>query len=307
MGKSMLIAIAMGIIWGSSFPISQMGILQIGAFPFRLSTIFVSTLVITAFALPYLKKHINKIDRSDYLKLFILCIPNIFIVPLINNIALGLTTVSSATFIIYMMPCITSLFTMYFTKKVHFLTVFAIIFCGLGVLLLSKSNEFQLGEYLMFANAVIWALGAILSQRISFDGVHMSVTVTIQMIFTLMLTMSLTLIWYLNNSIDIGSIAKTIVSTPSVLLSIFYIGSIGSALVYYLWFTLIRLESAEFTTYSTLLSPVISIFIAVMYLGEELNQITIIGGGLILASSLIVIVIQPLYTQYKKNGIKATE
>jgi len=110
MGKSIFIAIAMGMIWGSSFPISQIGILQIGAFPFRFATILVSALVITVFAFPYLKKHINKIDRSDYLKLFLLCIPNIFIVPIINNIPFVLTTVASWTFIIYMIPFFQILF-----------------------------------------------------------------------------------------------------------------------------------------------------------------------------------------------------
>ncbi|MBP3140835.1 DMT family transporter [Aliivibrio fischeri] len=299
--KTISIAIIMGIIWGSSFPISQIGVLHIGAFPFRFATIFVSTLTMFIFSFSYLKSSLFNLTKQDYFKLFLLCVPNIFLVPLINNISLGLTSVSSATFLIYMMPCITSIFSIFLTKKIHALTMIAITLCAFGVMLLSKTNHFQLGEYLISINAIIWALGAILSQQIIFKNIHMSVKVTIQMLFTLLLTTFVTIIWYLNNAVDISSIARTIVSTPSVLFSILYIGSIGSALVYFLWFTLIKMESAEFTTYSTLLSPVISIYIAVTYFGEELDPMTTVGGGLILTSSLIVIVIQPLYYRIKNR------
>lgn len=72
-------------------------------------------------------------------------------------------------------------------------------------------------------------------------------------------------------------------------------GIVGGAIVFYIWFYLIKLQSAEYASYATLFSPVISVVLAMTYFGEKPSASTITGFALILASALIVNIVRPAW------------
>lgn len=300
MSKSMVFTLCLALIWGSSFPISQMGIEQLGAIPFRLLTILISTIILFAFICKNLKKTLFNISNVEYLKIGFLAIPNIFIVPLINNITLTYLPISTATFLIYIMPCFVSLLTILDERKFTYISMMAIVLCASGVLLLSGFEGFHFIEYLMIFNAFIWALGAILSKKIVLNSCPISVRVTIQMAVTLILTLLVTFIWWALDKSIFDSFKLDRMFSYTALLPVLYIGTIGSALVYYFWFKLIDMNNAEFTSYAMLLSPVISIVLAVTIFDEELDSYMLIGGILILSSSCIVL-LRPLIFKVLNN------
>ncbi|WP_234497923.1 DMT family transporter [Vibrio maritimus] len=293
MSKLSVYTLCLAMIWGSSFPISQLGVEQIGAMPFRVLTILFSTIILIIFTYNKLKASLANVSCMDIVKLSLLAIPNIFIVPMINNISLAYMSVSTATLLIYLMPCFVSLLTMLDEKKVSYISIAATTLCISGVLILSKFNSFNISEYLMIFNAFIWGLGAILSKKIVISSCSMSIRVTIQMIATLTLTLLVTSIWWAIDGSIFDKFRLNYLLDYTTIISILYIGGVGSALVYYLWFKLIDLNSAEFTSYATLLSPIISIAIAVTIFDEILDNYMIVGGVLIFSSSCIVL-LRPL-------------
>ena len=195
------------------------------------------------------------------------------------------------------MPCFVSILTIALSKALNLSSLIAIGCCSTGVIILSGINAFGLGEYLMILNAFIWASGAIMSQKISFNEIPLSVTVNVQMIFTLILTTITVLIWGITNNISLYPMLTNFTYTS--IASVIYIGTIGSAFVYYLWFSLIDMKSAEFTSYATLLSPLISILTAIIIFKEEVNDATITGGILILMSSFVIILKPLLFNKIK--------
>jgi len=182
-------------------------------------------------------------------------------------------------------------------KKVNLISLCAILLCSSGVFILSGFDNFHIGEYLMIVNALIWAIGAFMSQRIVFKHIPLITTVCIQMIATLVMTLMTYVVWVWQDHAIINLFNTDTLFTIPTIFSVFYIGIVGSAVVYYFWFRLIELKSAEYTSYATLLSPVISIAIAVTILREEITNTTILGGSLILISSFIMIM-KPLVSRY---------
>jgi drug/metabolite transporter (DMT)-like permease len=77
--------------------------------------------------------------------------------------------------------------------------------------------------------------------------------------------------------------------------SILFMGIVGGAIVFYIWFHLIKLQSAEYASYATLFSPIISVVLAMTYFGETPPASTIIGFAFIPASALIVTILRPAW------------
>lgn len=283
----------MALIWGSNFPISQIGIINIGSTLFRSLALAISSLTLLLFFLKQIRDHIFNLSFDDYKKLIILAIPNIYIVPLLNNISLEYTSISSATFLIYTMPCLTSLLLMIIERKINYISIIATLSCLLGVLLFIQSTDFNKGEYIIIISAIFWAAGALLAQKFTLDHIPMSVSVFFQMCFSLILVNLYLLVEVYNDSI----ITSDMIFNLETLFSLLYIGIIGSSVVYYFWFYLIKQKNAEYTCYSTLIAPIISIIIAITFFHETLTNTQLSGGLLILFSSFLITLIKPMFNK----------
>ena len=99
-------ALVIALIWGSNFPVSKSAIEHIGAWLFRFYCNVISVVILLIVVLFLFRKEIVFKD-------VLLCIPlgvfNLFLVPLLNNIALFYTDAVKASVLIYTMPAFTSL------------------------------------------------------------------------------------------------------------------------------------------------------------------------------------------------------
>ncbi|MGC6386447.1 EamA family transporter [Ewingella sp. S1.OA.A_B6] len=66
-----------------------------------------------------------------------------------------------------------------------------------------------------------------------------------------------------------------------------------------MWFYLIQNESAEFASYATLLSPVITVMIASVFMNEDLATKQIFGFSLLLISAMLVDVLRPYLSKVR--------
>lgn len=285
-GMTLLLA----TIWGTNFPISKQAIMIMGPFSFRLLAMIISCVVLFFCFYNEIKQSLTKLNKIVLFRLTLIAIPNFLLVPTLNNVALNYSSVTNATILVYTMPCFTSFMTMLIARKVDYFSVGSMLLCLAGISLILNEITISIGEIVILISAVCWALGAILSQ-------HLKTSLTLKAgLFwqVLIATLLFTAIYPLFEAdSSIGSLVNSLLNLQT-LLPILYLGVIGSALVYFLWFYLIAAQSAEYASYAALLSPVITMLIVSFFLNQTPTSQQLIGFVLILLSALSVNVIKPL-------------
>lgn len=287
--KSLLLIAGMALIWGAGLPVSKIGVQTIGAWPFRLACAFISVLFLYAIFWKSINRIGLSLDPVLYFKLFIIAVPNVFLVPVLNNIALERLSIADSTSLIYTMPCFTSFFLMTLNRKLDTFSIASLTFCLAGVWLIIGSFEFSSSHFIILSSAVTWSIGSIISQKLE-TNVDFRVKVFWQVTFgclCVFLVSPLFMSW----PTEVMKFSRSL-SLP-VVASILFMGIIGGAIVFYIWFYLIKLQNAEYASYATLFSPIISIILAMTYFGETPSISTMIGFSLILISALIVNILRP--------------
>lgn len=290
MAKSSLwLTLLMALIWGTSFPVSKIAINVIGPYAFRMAGSLVSCCIIFLIFNKSIRESLTTLNLDEFLRISIIAVPNVFLVPTLNSIALHFTSVTNATILVYTMPCFTSIILMGLARKLNSLSLLSLLLCFLGIFLILKEVHIGLGEVVILFSAVLWAIGAVVSQKI--------VTVTpfkARLFWQILVSTILVSLSY--PIFQKGQLLLPIVTAftnVESLLCVLYLGIVGNALVYYIWFYLIQHESAEFASYATLLSPILTVVIASIFLSEEPSSKQILGFALILLSALMVNVIKP--------------
>ena len=293
--KSVFLIAVMALIWGAGLPISKLGVQALGAWPFRLACAFISVLFLYAVFWKPVNALSTTLDAMLYLKLFIIAIPNVFLVPVLNNIALEHLSISDSTSLIYTMPCFTSFFAMILNRKLDGFSIASLTFCSIGIWLIIGKLEFSSSHLIILSSALSWSIGSLIAQRLKTD-IDFRVKVFWQVTFGCFCTFlvsPLFLDWPTEIMAFPGSLSL------SAAAAILFMGIVGGAIVFYIWFYLIKLQSAEYASYATLFSPVISVVLAMTYFGEKPPASTIIGFALILASALIVNIVRPAWVSRK--------
>lgn len=289
--NSLWLTFLMALIWGTSFPVSKIAIDVIGPYTFRVAGSLVSCFIIFILFNKNIMENLGKFNLDEFLKLAIIAAPNVFIVPTLNSIALHFTSVTNATILVYTMPCFTSLILMGLARRVNLLSSLSLLLCLSGIFLILKEVHVGLGEIIILCSAMFWAIGAVISQK-----VVTAIPFKARLFWQILISTVLVMLSY--PFFQRGSLLHPIVTAFSdikILLCVFYLGGIGSALVYYIWFYLIQNESAEFASYATLLSPIITVIIAASLMNEVPTTKQIYGFVLILISALLVNVIKPYF------------
>ena len=71
--------------------------------------------------------------------------------------------------------------------------------------------------------------------------------------------------------------------TQSYLVMILYLGIFGSGITVFLWLLLIREEDVTVLSLSSFLIPMVAVFIGWLFLAENIQPISFLGVGMILA------------------------
>ncbi|AUH00267.1 EamA/RhaT family transporter [Prodigiosinella confusarubida] len=294
--RSLWLTFFMALIWGTSFPVSKIAIDIIGPYAFRVAGSLMSCLVIFIFFNKTIISSFKMIDRSAFIRIFIIAVPNVFLVPTLNSIALHYISVTNATILVYTMPCFTSLILMAISGKVNIISLFSLVLCLSGIMFILKEVKFGLGEAVILCSAIFWAVGAIISQKIV-STIPFKARLFWQMLMSTILVCA-TYPFFQSGEL-LQPISKAFVD-PRCLMSVLYLGIVGNAVAYYIWFYLIQNESAEYASYATLLSPVITVIIASSFLNEIPSIRQIVGFILILTSAVLVNFLKPFIMKLRE-------
>lgn len=276
--KLLWLALSISLLWGGAFPISKIAIGQIGVWPFRfycnlISVIFLIIIIVLFFRC--------KPKLSDVF----LCIPlgifNIFLVPLMNNIALDYTDAAKASVLIYTMPAFTSVIYVIINKKINIKYIIVSILSFTGVLVFVSLDKIGTGEIIILISAFLWAVGTFLSERI-----HVNTNLLSKVFYQNMVSLVLILIAMPFISTSVYQ-PFSVLSQPDVLIPVLYMGIAGGVFVYILWFYMIENGGAIFTSYTILVSPVISVLISWFFLDEIITLNMLIGMIFIIYSVFI--------------------
>ena len=150
-----------------------------------------------------------------------------------------------------------------------------IAFSGVGLLVGKvEFGNAWLSVSLVVLGAFTWAIGQILVRKLNhIDGLTTTAWVAV------FATPQLFLMSFLfeNNQMD-----SMLNASMSIWWAVLYLGLIMTALGYYFWYTLIRTYQVEKVAPFLLLLPVFSLAGGVIFLGEELSFMKVIGGFVVI-------------------------
>lgn len=271
-------ALVIALIWGSNFPVSKSAIEHIGAWLFRFYCNVISVVILLIVVLFLFRKEIVFKD-------VLLCIPlgvfNLFLVPLLNNIALFYTDAVKASVLIYTMPAFTSLIYVVINRSINIKYVMTAFLGVTGILIFVAVDKIGTGELIILISAFFWATGTVLSEKIPVKS-NLLLRVFYQngiSLLLIVLTMP-----FMSDDIQLP---LSVISQPRVLLPVLYTGITSGVFVYILWFYMIEKGGAELTSCAILLSPVISVFISCFFLDESVT-LSMLAGMLFIISGLFI-------------------
>lgn len=270
----------LSLLWGSNFPIAKIGIMEIGAIEFRLASSIIY--IVPIFIICLIKEDFRLLCLPDFLKLSFISIFNVAAVPTLNNLSLAYIKASNAAVLIYTMPAWTTLLSWIITKNFSVNGILSICFCVLGVIFLSNINSgLGTGEVIILISAMLWSVGTLLQARIQ-PKVSLLLGTTVQIVVGTVIVLCYYCYYSFGTlkNIDFTSIAIS----PEVLLSLLFTSLFGGSLAYFIWFFLIKNYGPIFASYSVLLSPVVSVLISHIVLGEDVTILMMIGLSCMLVS-----------------------
>lgn len=276
--KLLLFALFIAILWGGGFPISKIAIEKIGVWPFRFYANLTSVVSLLIFVALFFRR---RPQINDVLSCIPLGIFNLFLVPLLNNLALNYTDAAKASVLVYTMPAFTSLIYLIVSRELNAKYIYVAILSCIGVLTFTAIKKMTTGEYIILLSAFVWAIGTILSEKIP-TKLDLFSKVLYQNItsFTLMLIITPFM------PVSIYHPLSTLCD-PAILFPVLYMGIASGVIVYVLWFYMIEHGGSVLTAYSVLLSPIISVCISMVFLKEIITLNMLVGMMLILSSVLI--------------------
>lgn len=278
--------LVMGVLLGTSFPVSKLAIGELGVWPFRLISSASALLgLLLVFRKELLAFFSAKVELRPLGILALLAIPNIFLVPTLNNVALSLTSASNALILVYIMPPMLSVIKMAAERKVKAESVAAAVLALAGIHLLLSSKQIGLGEMVILLSATVWAFGTYFAGRaiVNFPA---SVTTTVQFFTSFVLVAICAML------APAGTKAALHVQHWDTLLwpvaLAVYVGFVANAIVFHLWFSLIKERGAEFVAYSSLISLMVGALSSILLFRETVTFTLLASLTLMVASVYIV-------------------
>jgi drug/metabolite transporter (DMT)-like permease len=171
--------------------------------------------------------------------------------------------------------CLCVLFLRSEAKPVRLLGAF-VGFSGVVLLSVERAGSIQvsanIGDVLLLLGAFLWAV-AIVYYKKSLNDVDPILTSVIQQALGAVIVAPLAL----------GVEGFSFPLTQSYLVMILYLGIFGSGITVFLWLFLIREEDVTVFSLSSFLIPMVAVLIGWLFLAENIQPISFLGVGMILA------------------------
>ena len=263
-------------VWSSGWSVMKLALAYIDPLNFALQRFVLSALALSPLLI-YVRKKI-RFDKRAIPKLLVLTAVNTAsIVP--TYWGLVYETSGIGAILTYTQPlfvfCLCVLFLRSEAKPVRLLGAF-VGFSGVVVLSVGRAGSIQvsanIGDVLLLLGAFLWAV-AIVYYKKSLSDVDPILTSVIQQALAAVIVAPLAL----------GVEGFSFPLTQSYLVMILYLGIFGSGITVFLWLFLIREEDVTVLSLSSFLIPMVAVFIGWLFLAENIQPISFLGVGMILA------------------------
>lgn len=275
--------ISVSVIWGGTFVAGRFisgGITPLLAASIRfLIASFALIIFLLVTRTPFVKPNPRQI-----LQLIMLGFFGIFLYNICFFYGLHYVNASRASLIVALNPAVIALASyLFFNEKLSASKVIGILLClvGAGLVIVSKNTNVFAGSHLSWTGDALilgcvlsWVIYSVFSKKISSDiGPLHTVTYSI-LIGTLMLCSAT----FAFGKVDIFSLSRI---SLSQCLSLLYLGVLGSALAYILYYDGIQKIGATRSGVFIALNPMTAVLLGALLLGEQLTFLMCAGGVLV--------------------------
>ena len=263
--KQLILIILVTLTWGLNWPMMKMGVTGYPPLTFRALCLWIGVpvlwLVLRALKVPFY------VARKDWRELFWLAVTNMFVWHVLIILAVTVLSSGRAAILGYTMPVFSALLGVVFfgtrMRAVQWLGVGAAA-VGVSLLLFNELTNLAgkpLGVLMALSAAAVWAFG---TQKLRATTLVAS-TLTLSFWMTLMSAVVLTVLCTLFES------SQWRLPQERNWVAILYNGVLIFGFTHAAWFTLARGLPPVASTLSTMMIPVLGVFLGALWLGEVLH------------------------------------
>jgi drug/metabolite transporter (DMT)-like permease len=263
--KQLILVILVTLSWGLNWPMMKMGVTGYPPLTFRALCLWIGVpvlwLALRVLNVPFY------VPRKDWRELFWLAVTNMFIWHVLIILAVSVLSSGRAAILGYTMPVFSALLGVaFFGARMglkQWLGVGAAA-VGVSLLLFNELTSFAgkpLGVLMALGAAAVWALG---TQKLRATTIATS-TLTLSFWMTLMAAVVLTVLCTLFES------SQWRLPQARNWVAILYNGVLIFGFTHAAWFTLARGLPPVASTLSTMMIPVLGVFLGALWLGEVLH------------------------------------
>ena len=268
------------IAWAGNFIAAKMVAPEMSAYEINFWRWFFASVIMLPMSLPYLKNDWS-IIKSEYKLLFFYGFMGVFLSNLLFYNAPKTAPAVDMTILMAVSPIFMMLFArILFKDHINNAWIIGSLISFFGVItLVTKGNYFSLMDT-KFTEGHFWTLGcalcfALYSVCMRLLKAQMHLTVFLQVTFTIGTFFSAISLLFDNNSL-------ILFKNISLSLPLLYMAVGASVVAFLLWNTAIKKIGAVRAGIIYYLVPVFGSFFAVVFLGETINSMQILGGTLVL-------------------------
>lgn len=271
------------VLWGLNFISARYGLESFTAWGFRAVTFGGGAVLLLVLAMTF-RVPSRLPRRIDYLHLLIAGTFGIAGFGVLSAISLLNTSVSRTSILVYTMPIWVALFSSIFLRER--LGVRGWIAVALGVVGMAAfvapvfGAGVSLGVIAALCSAISWAIGTVYLKWAKVAAPALTVT-TWQLFYgSLVSVLALGLTgWHVLSS----------PMTPGAWAGVAYTMAAGTVVAYLVWFGVVQRLPANVAGMGTLLVPVFSSIVGVLWLGEKLTVLDCIGFSLVLMAGVLAL------------------
>lgn len=265
--------------WGTSWAASKIGLRELSPMHLAVVRFIIASILFYGLLKIFYKGYI--IDRADKPWLWFLGILGVSLYFYIQYTGLNHTTTVNSSIIIGTSP----IFTMFLSTKffrqeeLNLNKIIGAFMAFLGILLvftggkgISFGGSTVLGDCLILINSLSWALFTVLGKRLV-DKYEPFVVIAYINIYA-----TITMLPIVFTPAFITSIKKATFATWA---STLYLAVFCSVYGFYMWYKGIKIIGAPRTSMFNYINPVVAVTIGILFLKEDWNVYTLIGGILV--------------------------
>ena len=263
--KQLALVILVTLTWGLNWPMMKMGVTGYPPLTFRALCLWIGVPVL------WLALRVMKVPfyvaRKDWRELFWLAVTNMFVWHVLIILAVSVLSSGRAAILGYTMPVFSALLgAVFFGMRLRPLQLVGLGAAALGVslLLFNELTHFAgqpLGVLMALTAAAVWALG---TQKLRATTIVAS-TLTLSFWMTFMAALVLTVLSVIFES------SQWRMPQAKNWVAIVYNGVMIFGFTHAAWFTLVRGLPPVASTLSTMMIPVLGVFLGALWLGEVLH------------------------------------